>query len=206
GDDRDDRAPGHGFSERRTDRFGAEVAGFEAFAEDLFDLLDSFGAQRFGRDLVTGAADVLTFDLLYVRVALAHRAHHASQLALGYRLDERGLDARPRAEVDAEVEPLAPDRDGAHEQDRARQREEPPGGAHEVEAPARPPLARAQRRGPRDDPRAAHRPQRRLSGEDGGEQRDQRAYAEREGEALDFGGGEREQDERRHERDDVGVH
>ena len=53
--------------------------------------------------------------------------------------------------------------------------------------------------------RAAHRAERRLRGEHGGEQRHERADAEREREALDFGGREREQDERGHERDDVGV-
>src|ERR1019366_8469828 len=45
-----------------------------------------------------------------------------------------------------------------------------------------------------------------LRGQHGGEQRDERADAQREGEPLDFGGGEREQDEGGHERDHVGVH
>ncbi len=47
--------------------------------------------------------------------------------------------------------------------------------------------------------------ERRLRGEHRGEQRHERADAEHEREALDFRGREREQDERRHERHDVGV-
>ncbi len=57
----------------------------------------------------------------------------------------------------------------------------------------------------RDQFRASHRPERGLRGEHGGEQGHERADAEREGEALDFRGGEREQDERGHEGDDVRV-
>ena len=50
-----------------------------------------------------------------------------------------------------------------------------------------------------------HRAEDRLRRQHGGEQRDERADAEREGEALDAGGREHEQDERDHERDDVRV-
>ena len=65
--------------------------------------------------------------------------------------------------------------------------------------------ARPERRGARDQSRVAHRHQDRLGGQHGREQRHDRADAEREGEALDVGGREHEQDERGHDRDHVRV-
>ena len=68
-----------------------------------------------------------------------------------------------------------------------------------------PRLARSERRRPPQDARVAHREQDRLRGEDRGEQRHERADAEHEGEALDPGRGQDEEDEGDEERDDVRV-
>ena len=112
----------------------------------------------------------------------------------------------PDVEVDAEVQALAADGERADQQDHARQREEPLRRAHEVEAAALARRARApSARGMRDQPRAAERAEDRLREQDGREERDERADAEHEREALDARGREDEQDERDHEGDDVRV-
>ena len=121
------------------------------------------------------------------------------------RAVELGLHARARLEVDAEVQALAADGERADEQDHARHREEPLRRAHVVEAPALALLADAQRRRAVDEPRAPHRAQHGLGQQHRGEEGDQRADAQREGEALDPGGGQQEEDERDHEGHDVGV-
>ena len=84
-------------------------------------------------------------------------------------------------------------------------REEPAAGAHEVEVPAHALAAGAERARRAEQARAAHRAEQRLGEDDRGQQRDDRADAEGEGEALDPGGREDEEDEGGQQGDDVGV-
>ncbi len=114
--------------------------------------------------------------------------------------------ARAALEVDAEVDPLARDRQRADQQDAAGHREEPLRLAHVVEAPREALLAGAERGACERMSRVrAQRVEDRLRGHHGGEQRHDDAEAEREREALDARRGEDEEDERDQERDDVRV-
>ena len=134
------------------------------------------------------------------------RRERVAHLLDGRGLLERRGDARARLEVDAEVDALAGDRQRADQQDQAGHREEPLRRAHEVERAACACAWPGAERGcGSQDPRAAQRADDRLRREHRGEQRHDRADAQREREALDARRGEDEQDERDEERDDVGV-
>ena len=162
--------------------------------------------QRGGGDLEDVAAQLGLVDLLDLGVAVAERRERVAHLVHAGRLLQRRLDPRARLEVDAELQAQPGDRERAGHQDQARGREEPLRPADEVELPAALRSWPAPMREARaDQPRAAHRAEDGRGGEHRGEQRDDRADAQREREALDAGRGEREQDERDADRHDVGV-
>ena len=116
-------------------------------------------------------------------IPIASRASRTPSSSVG--LLQRRRDPGAGLEVDAEVELLGRQRQAADQQDHAGDREEPAARAHEVEVPA-PALAGGAERARRaQQARAAHAAEQRLGEDDRGQQRDDRADAEGEGEALD---------------------
>ena len=136
--------------------------------------------------------------------ALASSASRTPSSSVGST--RRDVEPRARLEVDAEVELLGGEGEGADDEDHARDREEPAAGADEVEVPARPAaLAGAEHARRAEQAGAAEDAEQRLGEDDRGQQRDDRADAEREGEALDPRRRQHEEDERGQQGDDVGV-
>ena len=171
-----------------------------------FDFDELFGAQLRGRDLVAVAADARVRDLLDLDAGDPQRR----ELFVDLRSSSTGartpvwirvppvkskLKFRPLPPIaSAPISRIVPESEKNHLR-----------VAHEVERPAARLFAGAERFRVRDDAGRAHHAERRLRREHRREQRDERADAEREREALHFGGREREQDERGHERHDVRV-
>ena len=134
------------------------------------------------------------------------REHVADLVLVGRAARARRGSACPTRSRCRSSRPLPPIASAQIEQDHAGHREEPLRRADEVEPDRLALLARAERGRARDA--ACERPERaedRLREQDRGEQRDDRADAEREREALDARGREHEQDERDHDRHDVRV-
>ena len=204
-DNRDDRALGNRVPERWPDRLEA-VGPAEFAVQGLLDL-DPLGGLQLPAGHLVGAVgrEAGTAELLHLRVAQPKRGEGRPDLAFRRRLLELRDDPRARGEVDAEVETLGTHGQRSDDQDEAREREEVLGPAHVV--PAEPRFRRLGPKGGRagGNPRVGQDAEDRLCQEDRGEERDDRPHTEHEGEPLDPGGRQHEQDEGDHEGDDVGV-
>ena len=205
----DDRGPGDLLPEGRPDGGGREVVALDAEVrvERLLDLVHLGGLELRNRDLDHVVAELRVVDLLDLRVGVAQRIERVPDVLDARGPLERRGDPRARLEVDAEVDPERGDRDRAHGEDHAGEREEPARLAHEVEAPAArcapcPRRARSAGAGSRLRaivPRIAEVASTAVNSET------MVPIPSVNAKPLMPGGGEREQDERHADRHDVGV-
>jgi hypothetical protein len=127
GDDRPDRVLGHRLAEAGTDRLRARVVGEpEPVAQHVLDPVELVLVELLRVDLDDVAAQLAVVDGLDLRLAEPQRRHRIVHLLDGGRALQRRGDSRPVLEVDPEVQALDRDRQRADQQDRARDREEPP--------------------------------------------------------------------------------